>query len=31
MGPLIYELGTKIPTEFQLPQDMRTFFEDGGL
>ncbi|KAM5535620.1 hypothetical protein V8D89_010787 [Ganoderma adspersum] len=30
MGPLIQELGTKIPTEFQLPQDIRSFFKDVG-
>ncbi|KAI1790739.1 hypothetical protein LXA43DRAFT_1014785 [Ganoderma leucocontextum] len=30
MGPLIQELGTKIPTEFQVPQDIRSFFKDVG-
>ncbi|KAH9946375.1 uncharacterized protein BXZ73DRAFT_37826 [Epithele typhae] len=30
MAPLVNELATKIPTEFQLPQDVRTFFKDVG-
>ncbi|OSD02774.1 hypothetical protein PYCCODRAFT_1435055 [Trametes coccinea BRFM310] len=30
MGPLIHELSTKIPCEYQLPQDIRTFFKDVG-
>ncbi|KAH9857789.1 hypothetical protein C2E23DRAFT_292302 [Lenzites betulinus] len=30
MGPLLQELGSKIPTEYQLPQDIRTYFKDVG-
>ncbi|KAI8998911.1 hypothetical protein BD414DRAFT_512473 [Trametes punicea] len=30
MAPLVYELSTKIPSEYQLPQDIRTFFKDVG-
>ena len=29
MAPLVQELGNKIPAEFQLPQDIRSFFKDG--
>ncbi|KAI0781240.1 hypothetical protein BD413DRAFT_24898 [Trametes elegans] len=28
MGPLLHELSCKIPSEFQLPQDIRGFFKD---
>ncbi|KAI0362764.1 hypothetical protein OH77DRAFT_1389108 [Trametes cingulata] len=28
MAPLVHELGTRIPSEFQLPHDIRTFFKD---
>ncbi|KAI9056681.1 hypothetical protein FKP32DRAFT_1440872 [Trametes sanguinea] len=30
MGPLVHELSNKIPCEYQLPQDIRTFFKDVG-
>ncbi|KAI0637273.1 hypothetical protein C8Q77DRAFT_558604 [Trametes polyzona] len=30
MGPLLHELNSKIPSEYQLPQDIRTFFKDVG-
>ncbi|KAI0822645.1 hypothetical protein BC628DRAFT_1326876 [Trametes gibbosa] len=30
MGPLLQELNSKIPSEYQLPQDIRTFFKDVG-
>ncbi|TBU28935.1 hypothetical protein BD311DRAFT_662317 [Dichomitus squalens] len=30
MGPLVHELGHRTPTEFQLPQDVRSFFKDVG-
>ena len=29
MAPLVHELASKIPTEFQLPQDIRSYFKDG--
>ncbi|KAI0371792.1 hypothetical protein BV20DRAFT_941308 [Pilatotrama ljubarskyi] len=28
MAPLIHELSTRIPSEYQLPHDIRTFFKD---
>ncbi|KAI0710388.1 hypothetical protein C8T65DRAFT_708234 [Cerioporus squamosus] len=30
MAPLVHELASKIPTEYQLPQDIRSFFKDVG-
>ncbi|EIW60665.1 uncharacterized protein TRAVEDRAFT_57839 [Trametes versicolor FP-101664 SS1] len=30
MGPLVHELSSRIPSEFQLPQELRTFFKDVG-
>ncbi|KAI0747830.1 hypothetical protein C8Q80DRAFT_1168672 [Daedaleopsis nitida] len=30
MAPLVHELGSKIPAEFQLPSDIRSFFKDVG-
>ncbi|RDX42656.1 hypothetical protein OH76DRAFT_86840 [Lentinus brumalis] len=30
MAPLVHELANKIPTEYQLPQDIRSFFKDVG-
>ncbi|KAI0332088.1 hypothetical protein GY45DRAFT_1321387 [Cubamyces sp. BRFM 1775] len=30
MAPLVQELSSKIPTEYQLPQDIKTFFKDVG-
>lgn len=29
MAPLVNELATRIPAEYQLPQDIRSFFKDG--
>ena len=29
MSPLIHQLETSIPVEFQLPDDIRNFFRDG--
>jgi hypothetical protein len=30
MAPLISQLQTTLPTEYQLPDDIRNFFKDGG-
>ncbi|KAJ8481419.1 hypothetical protein ONZ51_g5996 [Trametes cubensis] len=30
MAPLVQELSSKMPTEYQLPQDIKTFFKDVG-
>lgn len=29
LGPVIHQLQTSHPVEFQLPEDIRTFFKDG--
>ena len=29
LSPLIHQVDNAIPTEFQLPEDVRTFFKDG--
>jgi len=29
LSPLIHQLNMSIPVEFQLPEDIRTFFKDG--